>query len=172
MKLLFCAPLFLLLFGCGSTSALMSGCPADAPQAGIAVATNDAGRPDYPASNTIDGDPNTFMTTDPLVIGQTVTSEFILAAPTNLSCIQFQNDYSDGYAMGDMTVEVSADGVSWNSVSALNALNNPFAGTQGEMAVSGSGITRIRLSMTYNGSGAFGATPSFYLSEFKVYGEQ
>ncbi len=127
----------------------------------------------YPASNTINSNPTLFMTTPALSMGSYVIAGYQLAAPTDLSQIRFEDNYTNTYAMGDLDIYVSAnssngwDGT-WQIIKSLSSSNNSFTNGDGTVSVTSVYTKWVRLVMTYNGSGDYGS--SFYLSKIYFYG--
>ncbi len=121
-------------------------------------------RPDYPANGTIDGVYNTFMTTNILNMSDTVTLTYELTEDSDVESIDLINDYCDEYALGDLTISVSSDGSTWETITQMNASNHGFVNGDGNVMIQRN-IKFLKLEMYYSGTGAYGMTPSFYLSE-------
>ncbi len=136
------------------------------PNSQISVAAT-PNRNDYPDTNTKDGNVNTFMTTNTLNINDVVTVVYNLGAKVNLSSIEMWENYTGIYAMGDMVLSVSEDQTSWTQVTQMNASSNAFSGGYASVSVNINNVQYVRVVMTYTGTGAYGGTPAFYLSEIK-----
>lgn len=126
--------------------------------------------PNFLPVNAVDGDPSTFMTTFQLNAGDVRIISLEFEAPSNLESISFEDNYSNQYALGNLEIQISIDSTNgldgnWQTIKALSAGANDFVDGEGTIAFSNLITKWIRLKMTYMGSGAYGASPSFYLSE-------
>jgi len=152
--------------------------------------TGTAFRSDYPLTKTKDNLLNTFMTTPTVFLGdtRTIIYEFRYVdflRVINLKCIDFIENYVETlgpdagqiypYNMGELTIwGAVTDGSSprdsdWVEIASIDARNNSFVKGDGSVSFNTISVNWIKLEMTYNGYGAFGGTPAFYLSEIYFY---
>lgn len=132
-------------------------------------------RMDYPDTNVIDNNIGTFMTTNGLAMGEKIRLAVSFSAPVNLECLKFSNDFNNAYYQGDMAIYTSVDSTdgsngTWEYVSTMTAATTYFFVGDGNISVVKSNVKWVALEMTYNGSGAQGGSPSFYLSEVGFHG--
>lgn len=151
---------------CGSDA---GGNKATAAAAAVRVAGND-NRTDHPIMNAVDGDSSTFMTTNTLTVGDVRWAAFQLPTIRNLSQINFRDDYTNDYNLGDLEVFVSSDSTDgvdgqWRLAGTINPTSHNFVDGEGSIQINESNVAWVKLAMKYNGVGAFGGTPAFYLSE-------
>lgn len=136
-----------------------------------------ANRNDYPVLDTLDDDDSSFMTTLPLSIGDTKWITYYLQdGEKKISRIDFVDNYTDQYNLGDLQIQVSNDSTNgvdgtWETVATVNAATTDFVLGDGSIDVDRDNVRWIKLSMTYSGSGAYGGSPSFYLSEIRFFEE-
>lgn len=154
----------LMLIGCGNEQAGLSVLS----DSGIVVQSSHD-RADYPANSTLDGVYTTFMTTPELNIADTVTLTYQLPDLTDIESIDLVNDYIDEYALGDLTILVSSDSTdgadgTWETITQMNSTNHGFVNGDGNVLIERN-MKWLKLKMEYYGSGAYGSSPSFYLSE-------
>ena len=147
-----------------------------------------ANRPDIPLTRTIDGNLNTFMSTVSLNLGDTKTIIYKFSKVIDLKEIRFYENYvestigdlngPDGamatYNLGDMIIRGSmnsSDGTdgTWFDLASLTHKTQTFFRGDGAVSFESAETRWVKLEMTYNGDGAFGGTPSFYLSEIEFY---
>lgn len=151
-------------------------CPAANTNAlPISQVTGTANRSDYPLTDTIDGQNGTFMTTQTLNMGDVKTIAYKLASTTDVLRVEIINDYNNDYFLGDLEIQISRDSTdgadgTWITAKTMNAGNHGLISGDGTTAINQACVNWVRFSMTYNGTGAFGSTPAFYLSETKLYG--
>lgn len=127
-------------------------------------------RSDYPLSNTIDGNLGTFMQTTSLSLGDVKYIAYGFSSAVDISTIEACDLYTYNYNLGDLVVLTSnnsTNGVdgTWSTVATQSASTNLFSTGRASITANLTGITWIKFEMTYNGSGAYGGSPSFYLSE-------
>lgn len=129
-----------------------------------------ADRSDYPISNALDYNRATFMTTPTLTTGEKKTILFRFDSPVSISAIEFIDDYTNEYSLGDVVISASKDSTdgangSWENIASVNYYTHPFTDGDGIISAEANNILWVRMEMTYSGKGAYGSTPSFYLSE-------
>ncbi len=147
-------------------------CNLNAPTQ-LVVPTSSTGnddRPAYPISDTLDGDPLTFMTTNTVSLNQTVYISYQMPSEVNLSSIAVVDNYTNNFNMGDLSVFVSDDSTNgvngyWRLAASRSSSNNDFVSGDGTIEIDKCSVTWLKLSMKYTGTGAYGGTPAFYLSE-------
>lgn len=91
-----------------------------------------------------------------------------------ISKVVIENNYVNEYCMGDLAVWVSSN--SSNGINGdweLNAVydynDNPLINGDGELVIMEANVKCVMFSMEYTGSGAYGGTPSFYITEVEFY---
>jgi len=121
---------------------------------------------------TIDADRSTFWHSDNMVEGDVKWIAYRFSTATTISSIEFINDYTNTYTLGELKIMVSDDSITgldgnWSVIKELPG-NTIFSNGEGVVSFLSLITTRwIRLVMTYEGRGAHGGTPAFYLSEIK-----
>jgi hypothetical protein len=128
----------------------------------------------YPVSNTIDGDASTFMVTPELSKGVIKYISFKLKTATHLSYVTLVDDYTNEFNLGHLEVQVSGDSIDgisgqWETVETVDKELSGFVDGDGTIQINRANVKWVRLKMTYNGTGAYGASPSFYLSEISFH---
>lgn len=141
----------------------------------ISAAGND-NRTDYPISNTLDGNLATFMTTNTLSNGTVVYVAYEFASAIKLSRIEIVDNYTNNYNMGDLDVQVSQDSTdgingTWVTVTSITAASTNFVSGDGAIQINRTNVKWMKLRMTYTGTGAYGSTPAFYLTDISFYQE-
>ena len=129
----------------------------------------------YNIDNTTDGDYGTFWHgTNNIQIGATDYLAYRFDTLLSISQIDFFNNYTSAYNMGELEIQVSqnsTDGFDgdWITIDQVAGDFNPpsgdFTRTFDPVATQW-----LRLAMTYQGRAAHGGTPSFILSEIDFYG--
>lgn len=142
------------------------------PQLPVYSVVGNDNRNDYPITNTLDGNTASFMTTNTLSVGSIIWISY--QVNSSLNYIDLIENHTNKYNLGDLTIQIShdsTDGIngSWLSVASLNASNHGFSSGDGTIIINQLSVTWLKLVMTYNGSGAHGVTPAFYLSEIKFF---
>lgn len=132
-------------------------------------------RSDFPISNTLDGSNSSFMTTNTLSMSELVYISYQFQNPIRLAKIDLFDQYTNNYNMGDLDILVSADSTNgvngtWESIGSLSSIS-PFINGSTSVTTDKLNVKWVKLQMTYTGTGAYGGTPSFYLSEIKFYEE-
>jgi len=132
--------------------------------------TSNFEHPNFPIVNALDGDSDTFMTTFGLNKGDVRIIAFEFESISNVQVIDFEDNYTNQYSLGDLQIQISdnsTDGLDgqWQTIQNLSASENAFIDGDGSVSLSGISTKWIRLRMTFLGTGAYGGSPSFYLSE-------
>lgn len=132
--------------------------------------TGNDNRSDYPLSNLMDDKTNTFWQTNSMSSGDVKYVAFQFSPGTNLSEIEACDLYTMNYNLGDLEIFVSSNSTNgvdgtWTSIATQTASSNLYSSGRARITAAVNNITWIKFVMTYNGSGAFGGSPSFYLSE-------
>ncbi len=134
-------------------------------------------RIDFPPAHTNDGDLSTFWHgTNNISFGQTDILAFRFQLPHAISRIDVFNDIQDDYNMGELEAQVSPDSTNgldgaWQTIFSMAGNSNPPSGDFTINVNVNTGLTPwIRFRMTYQGRGAFGNSPAFYVSEVDFYG--
>lgn len=131
----------------------------------------------YVPSNTIDDNLDSFWHgTNDIQIGQTNFLAYHFDIPYDLSQIDFFENYQNRYLMGELDIQTSqnsTDGIDglWINQIHINGDFNPANGDFTQL-VDFDSTQWVRLFMTYQGRGAHGSSPAFYLSEIDFYGEK
>lgn len=170
---------FLFLFPVGCKEASSSGSESGVIQvidnSTVTVSGND-NRMDYPLSNTIDDDNATFMTTNTLSISDVKYIAYEFASSIKLVRLEMVDNYTNDYNMGDLEVQVSTDSTNgvngtWETVATMTYSTTDFSSGDGTIQINRSNVKWLKLRMTYTGTGAYGGTPAFYLSEISFFQE-
>lgn len=140
---------------------------------GITVMGNDnlAG---YPIVNTLDADSNSFMHTSNLIAGDIKYIAYQFPNAVDLSCIKLVDDYTNAYALGDLEVLVSTDSTNgvdgtWSNLASMTKNTTNFINGDGVIFINSVGTKWLKLKMSFTGTGGFGASPAFYLSDISFY---
>lgn len=120
-----------------------------------------------------DGNKGSFIYSYNVAMNDTMNVAFRLTAPSYVECVKFTDDYTNQYSLGDLEVLVSSNSTdgengTWSLASTMNNANTSFVNGDGVIHIGQSALW-IKLRMKYTGTGAFGASPAFYLSEFEVF---
>lgn len=128
--------------------------------------------PTYPPSNTIDDNIDTYWHgTNNIQIGGVDYLIYQFKQPTGISRIDFFTNADNGqyYRLGELDIQISQDTTdgldgTWTTV---DHINGDFAPSQIEFTrdLTGQDTSWIRFQMEYQGRGAWGNTPAFFLSE-------
>lgn len=131
----------------------------------------------YPPEHSIDDDLNSFWHgTDGIPID---TNDFLAYGFNDLysiSQIDFFNDFSNTYAMGELEIQISDDSTNgldgtWTTVDSVTGDFTPPSGDFTRF-VNIESTRWVRLFMTNQGRGTWGtSSPAFYLSEIDFYGD-
>lgn len=141
-----------------------------------AVAGGDVGS--LVPEDSYDGNLNTYFIAGTVNLGDEVYIAYEFGQAENIDYIALVDDYTDEYNMGDLEIFVSSDSTNgidgtWQSVTTMDASrSSEFSGGDGVVEINKSGVRWLKLHMTYNGTGAYGGTPAFYLSEISFYKAQ
>jgi len=132
-------------------------------------------QPGYSAQSTIDDKPGTFWHgVNDLTIGQVDYLAYHFANTSSINPIDFYDNYTNHYQMGELAIQISSnttdgwDGT-WSTILHVNGDYNPPNGDW-IASVLISNTEWVRLYMTYQGRGAHGGSPAFYLSEVDFQG--
>jgi len=122
----------------------------------------------YPPANTIDDDRGTFWHgMNALNTGDVNELVYMFSSLYDITQIDFFNDFTNSYNLGELALQYRAAG-SWVT---FQTIPGDF-GLGDFTIIPGIGPTDgIRLEMEYQGRGAHGASPAFYLSEIDFYGD-
>lgn len=140
------------------------------------ISTGNDNRSDYPISNTLDARPETFMTTHTVSNGTMVYVAYKFTSQLKLSRIEIVDNYTNNYNMGDLEVQVSSDSTNgidgtWLVVTNITAATSNFINGDGAIQINQANVKWLKLKMTYTGTGAYGGTPAFYLSDISFFQE-
>lgn len=133
-------------------------------------------QPGYSTSSTIDDNLSTFWHgVNDLQIGQQDVLAYLFDQPYDISQIDFFNNFLDIYLMGELDIQTSQNSTTgfdglWTTVDHIDGDFNPPGGDFTRLLDLDS-TSWVRLLMTYQGRGAHGGSPAFYLSEIDFYGE-
>ena len=133
-------------------------------------------QPGYSTSSTIDDNLNTFWHgVNNLQLGQQDVLAYLFDQPYDISQIDFFENYQNQYLMGELDIQTSQDSTNgvdgfWTTADHINGDFNPPSGDFTELLNLNS-TAWVRLLMTYQGRGAHGGSPAFYLTEIDFYGE-
>jgi hypothetical protein len=121
----------------------------------------------------IDLNQNTFAYTPTLSLGTTYWSAFKLNAVTRINHIKVYDLFTNRWALGDIVIYSSADSTdgyngTWTVVSNNQAIDIIYA-TTGTVFLINQNLRWLKIQSTFNGQGAFGQTPSFYMSEVTIW---
>lgn len=122
--------------------------------------------PSYPATNTIDSNNGTFFTTPIMNIGDQIVLVYELSQVEQLKVVDLYEYYTGQYAMGDMVVSVSDDNASWVVVNSMSYASNNLYNSGCRIRIDAQ-AKYVKIEMNYSGTGAFGSSPSFYVSEVR-----
>lgn len=133
------------------------------------------GIPQYPSSNTIDDNLNTFWHgTNGIQPGMTNYLAYRFNQPHSIDRIDLFNDFTNYYTMGELDIQISQNSTNGldGTWATIDHINGDFTAPDGEFAriVNIESTLWVRFWMTYQGRGAHGVTPAFYLSEVDFYG--
>lgn len=124
--------------------------------------------PPYHPSNTLDDDLTTFWHSDNnLQIGQVNELVYRFSERYNITQIDFFNDFTNRYNLGELAIQYMNDTGSWVT---FRTIAGDFDTDDFTINPNIGPTTGIRLEMTYQGRGAHGSSPAFYLSEIDFYG--
>jgi len=131
-------------------------------------------RPDYPIENTIDKNTNLMWTTYELSLDESHYVSYLLPERMHITSLLLFNNYSNTYTYGDLAVYVSTDSTngvngSWSKVFETDATSALFLDGDGELPINAEALW-VKLNFTYTGTGAYGGSPSFYISEIQFLG--
>jgi len=116
--------------------------------------------------NSIDDDPNTYWHgTNDLKIGMTDYLAYNFAKSYDIKKINFFNNEFDGYAIGELDIQISQDstnGVDGRWVT-IDHIDGDFNSANGDFSrsVNTGPVPWIRFLMNYQGRGAHGGSPAF-----------
>jgi hypothetical protein len=137
----------------------------------IVTGTMIGGRADYPVSLTLDNNENSFLTTNEMFVGNSIILNYDLGQAMGIHSLEFYDNYTNQYAMGDMNIKLSTDGRTWIDFDTIYSSSGLYLNGKTVVNIYGCNIRFVKITMTYMSSGAFGGSPSFYLGEirFKKY---
>jgi len=122
---------------------------------------------------TIDGDRGThWVGTDDLQYGETNYLAYHFSNKYSVSQIDFYDDFNSEYNLGELDIQTSQnstdgfDGI-WTTI---DHIDGDFTYNDFSRIVDIGSTTWVRLWMTYEGRGAPGISPAFYLSEIEFHG--
>lgn len=134
------------------------------------VVGTDFNSPMASETDIIDGYYNSNVMTTNLTIGDSRFITIDLFYAQNIKHIELIDNISKSWAMGDMEIYTSDDNSSYTLYDSIHAINMTDA--KGYVALDVDASARyIKLVMTYNGSGTYGFSPQFTISEITVIGE-
>jgi len=123
---------------------------------------------------TIDIDRTTFWHSDNMTGGEVKWLAYKFSQTTTLFSIEVINDYTNAYNMGELNILISQDSTdgndgNWTIIEQIPG-DSIFSGGDSFIDFNTAISTKwIKLEMTYQGRGAYGGTPAFYLSEINFY---
>lgn len=120
----------------------------------------------YGIANAMDASNSTFWTTHELSKNDSITVFINFGSAMSLGGLTLKNDYSHVYSYGDLGVFYSSDGINWlyHSAHIYGALSASHLDIDGPI-----NAQYVALVMTYTGTGAYGSSPSFYISEIETF---
>lgn len=134
-------------------------------------------RHDYPASNTINEILNNdFMTTDSLNYGDIISIAYQMPSAREINEFQFYTilDIQEP-SIGDWALRYSQDSSDGSDGTWVQIDNKDYSYSAsqafGDLKFSAISAKWIQLRMQYNGRGAYGPAPQFYLKEIYFYGK-
>lgn len=131
--------------------------------------------PPYTPEQTIDDDLTTFWHgTNNLQIGDIDYLIYRFTQPYSINQIDLYNDFHDfdDYALGELSLQISIDSTNGLDGTWLTVASIPGDFGAGDFSIFPFiGPTEwVRLQMEYQGRGAWGGSPAFYLSEIDFHG--
>jgi hypothetical protein len=115
----------------------------------------------------MDGNPNSFWYSNNVGLGEQYQITINLGSVQNHNGLTLINNYSNSYAYGDMAIFTSEDGTSWSLYSSGSI--ETYAHFDGDITLLSPFTAQyVAIVMRYNGTGGFGGTPAFYISEVQL----
>lgn len=117
-----------------------------------------------------DDNNNTFMYSSELSQNDNLFFTIELHDATCVNSIEINDFYTESWALGDLKIYGSIDGINFELIQDLKFIAENQNNFINSILIQ-SKVKYLKFDMTYNGEGAFGSTPSFYISELNVIGE-
>ena len=163
----------ILIFGCEYKNIDSTGKITQIDKSKITVFMDTLEISGNESSITIDDSLTSWFTSPTLVVNDHYFLAYNFGSKQSVSTIEIFDNYTNQYAIGDAdyyTSDDSTNGIDgvWVKVTSTDYVNNNF--NVGSMTVTINKTTLwLKIIMNYKGTGGYGISPNFYMSEINFY---